>query len=109
MVVATLLISTVSWTGTLTLLVIPYVVVAHHLLDTSYKKERWSLFLALLSFLLINSERLLESSGALAGGGPVLLPWLLGLPMYGMIILWLTVARMLLKRRKLSAALDISS
>lgn len=108
-VVAMLLISTVSWTGTLTLLVIPYAVVANHLLDTSYEKERWSLFLVLLSFLLVNSQRLLESSGALAGGGAVLLPWLLGLPMYGMIILWLTVARMLLKRRKLSAALDMSS
>ena len=108
-IVAMLLISTVSWIGTLTLLIIPYAVLTKHFVDRSYRKERWSLFLVFLSFLLVNSQRLFESSIVLSSGGRLISPWLLGLPMYGMMILWLTIAHVLLKHREVRSAPDMPS
>ncbi len=99
-VISMLLVSTVSWVGTLTLLIIPYAVAAKHLADGSCRNVRPLLAATLLSLLAVMSHRLVETSIVL---GPTVhvSPWLLSMPTYGMIILWCTIAWMLLERRGL--------
>lgn len=108
-IVAMLLISTVSWIGTLTLLIIPYAVITKHLVNGFCREKCWLLLLAMLSFLLVNSQRLLESYIILSSTGSLISPWLLSLPMYGLITLWLSIACTLLRRRKAPAVSDMPS
>ncbi len=56
----------------------------------------------LLSYLATNSQRLVEVYMVLPGGKSPAPAWLLSMPMYGMIILWLTIAYMLLRHRRAS-------
>ncbi len=101
-VVSMLLVSTVSWVGTLTLLIIPYAATAKHLVDGSCKNVRPLLAAALLSLLAVMSHRLVETCVVLSGPTGHISPWLLSMPTYGMIMLWFTIAYMLLERRGLS-------
>jgi len=99
-VVSMLLVSTVSWIGTLTLLVIPFGAVTKELL--AY--ERWrdvslALVMTGVSFFCVNLQRAVESyitAGSIAG--PIA-SGLLSMPTYGMIVLWFTVGYLLLRRR----------
>jgi hypothetical protein len=55
---------------------------------------------ALVSFLAVNWHRAVENY-AMAGGAAGNLPsWLLSMPMYGMIPLWLTVALLISRHKK---------
>jgi hypothetical protein len=100
-VVSMLLVSTVSWVGTLTLLVIPYSALAKQLLA---ERGRRDLILvsttAALSFVCVDSQRAAESYAMAGGGVGQLPPALLNLPMYGMILLWLAIGYLLLRHRR---------
>ncbi len=100
-VVSMLLVSTVSWIGTLTLLVIPYSALARELLAEGGRRHLILLSLTTaLSFLCVDSQRAVESY-AMAGGGAGQLPLaLLNLPMYGMILLWLAIGYLLFRHRR---------
>ena len=104
-IVALLLTSTISWIGTLSLLIIPYAVIFKYLLNGSFKRPWGLASLALLSLLLADAPRLLELRVTFVGGTPMS-PWLSGLPMYGMTILWLTIVLALFKRRAMLAIPD---
>lgn len=101
-VVSMLLVSTVSWLGTLTLLIIPYAAATKHLVDRSCRNVRVLTIATLLSYVTVNSQRLVEIYMVLPSGKSPAPAWLLSMPMYGMIVLWLTIAYMLLRQRKAS-------
>jgi hypothetical protein len=94
-----LLVSTVSWIGTLTLMIIPFGVAAKELIvGERWRSARLAAITTVVSLLCINSQRVVESyvmAGSAAGSLP---PCLLSMPMYGMILLWITIAYFLLKR-----------
>lgn len=99
-VVSVLLVSTVSWIGTLTLLVIPYYVVAKELLVEARRRDLiLASVAASLSFVCVNSQRAVETYAIAEGGGGHLPSALLNLPMYGMILLWFAIGYLLLRRR----------
>jgi hypothetical protein len=99
-VVGMLLVSTASWTGTLTLMMIAYAAATRQLIDGSCAQVRLLSMATLLSYLAASSQRLIEIYTVLPGGKRPAPVWLLSMPMYGMIILWLTIAYMLLGQRK---------
>jgi hypothetical protein len=98
-IVSMLLVSTVSWIGTLTLMIIPFGVAAKELIvGERWRSARLAAITTVVSLLCINSQRVVESyvmAGSAAGSLP---PCLLSMPMYGMILLWITIAYFLLKR-----------
>ena len=100
-VVSMLLVSTVSWVGTLTLMIIPFGAVAKELsVGERWRSARLAAITTVVSLLCINSQRVVESyimAGSAAGSLP---SYLLSMPMYGMILLWITIAYFLLKRRE---------
>jgi hypothetical protein len=99
-VVGMLLVSTVSWMGTMTLLILPYAVVTAALLRFHGKSVLWPSIVALASFLAVTSYRATETyalAGSVAGPVP---PWLLGMPMYGMIVLWLSIGYFIMLGRR---------
>ena len=99
-VVGVLLVSTVSWIGTLTLLVIPYGVIAKELLVEARRRDLiLASVAASLSFVCVNSQRAVETYAMAGGGGGQLPSALLNLPMYGMILLWFAIGYLLLRRR----------
>jgi hypothetical protein len=95
-VVGVLLVSTVSWIGTLTLLIIPYAAIAKKL---TLEVRRRDLMLvsvtASLSFVCVNSQRAVETYATIGGGVGNLPSALLNLPMYGMILLWFSIGYLL--------------
>jgi hypothetical protein len=101
-VVGMLLVSTASWVGTLTLMIIAYAAATRQLVDGSCKNVRLLSIATLLSYLAANSQRLVEIYMVLPGGKSPAPAWLLSMPMYGMTVLWLTIAYMLLRHRKAS-------
>jgi hypothetical protein len=99
-VVGALLVSTVSWIGTLTLLVIPYSALAKELLAERGQRNLILISLtAVLSFVCVDSQRAVETYALAGGGAGQLPPALLDLPMYGMILLWLAIGYLLWRHR----------
>jgi hypothetical protein len=99
-VVSMLLVSTVSWVGTLTLLILPYAAVSAALLQCRGRSVLWPSIVVVVSFLAISSYRAMETyalSGSAAGPLPA---WLLSMPMYGTIILWLSIGCLIMLRRR---------
>lgn len=99
-VVTMLLVSTVSWVGTLTLMIIAYAAATRYLLDGCRRNVRLLAIATLLSYLAVNSQRVVEIYMALPNAPSLPSAWLLSMPMYGMIVLWFTIAYMLLTRRE---------
>ncbi len=100
-VVGVLLVSTVSWIGTLTLLVIPYSALAKELLAEGGRRDLILVSAtAALSFVCVDSQRTAESFAMAGGGAGLLSPALLNLPMYGMILLWLAIGYLLSRHRR---------
>jgi hypothetical protein len=98
-VVSMLLVSTVSWVGTLTLMIIPFGAVVKELsVGERWRSARLAAITTMVSFLFVNAQRAVESyimAGSAAGSVP---SCLLSMPLYGMILLWITIAYFLLKR-----------
>jgi hypothetical protein len=99
-VMSMLLVSTVSWVGTLTLLILPYAVVAANLAQCERKDAIFPSVVALVSFLAINWHRVVETYPMIGSATASFSPWLLSMPMYGMIALWLTIARLISRDRE---------
>jgi hypothetical protein len=98
-VMSMLLVSTVSWVGTLTLLLVPYAAVAANLAECDRKDALFPSIAALVSFLAINWHRAVETYALTGSATASFPPWLLSMPMYGMIALWLTIARLIARDR----------
>ena len=95
-VLAMLLISSVTWVATLVLLLLPYASIAKL---PSKGSGRWLLAAGVLvSYLLISTQRLVEMMIGGMTPGSSISPWALGLPLYGTAILWLTLAYLLMAR-----------
>jgi hypothetical protein len=99
-VVSMLLVSTVSWIGTLTLLVLPFGVATKEIILYGRRKDaRLALIMTGVSFSCVNSQRVVEwyiTTGSVVGP---LASGLLSMPLYGMIVLWCTVGYLLFRCR----------
>lgn len=80
---ALLLVGGITWTTTLILLLIPFVILLVVGLAANGRALPLVLLLA-LSYLLINGVRLLSSAGVAFEGSP----WLMALPFYGLVVVW---------------------
>jgi len=95
LVVATIpLVSQIAWVDLYSLFLLPYTVLARHLLQG--KGRRIHVVLVVSSFLLLNSPRLVDLWTNYVARYDWLLgnPFSLGLPFYGAIALWLVLAHM---------------
>jgi hypothetical protein len=90
--VSTLLVSSVSWVGTLTLLLLPYGAMAGALLTSALPKyPRVAATLTVVSFILVDSQRAVETY-ATTGRAIAIPSYLFNLPLCGMLLLWIAVA-----------------
>jgi hypothetical protein len=90
-----LLVSTISWVGTLTLLILLCAAVNAAVLLWREKSILWPSTVAVVSVLAVGSCRVMETcamSGSAAGPLPA---WLLSMPMYGIIVLWLSTGSLI--------------
>ncbi len=80
---ALLLVGGITWTTTLILLLVPFVI----LLVVGMEVGNWRrplVMLLSLGYLLINGVRLLSSAAVAFEGSP----WLMALPFYGLVVVW---------------------
>jgi hypothetical protein len=90
--VSTLLVSSVSWVGTLTLLLLPYGALVGTIMSTGGPKyPRVTATLMVASFILVNSQRVVEAY-ATTESAVAIPPYLLSLPLCGMLLLWIALA-----------------
>ncbi|MCA9873446.1 MAG: DUF2029 domain-containing protein [Anaerolineales bacterium] len=80
---ALLLVGGITWTTTLILLLIPYVVLLVVALDGN-GRLRPLLLLLVMSYGLVNGVRLLSGASVAFEGSP----WLMALPFYGLVVVW---------------------
>jgi alpha-1,2-mannosyltransferase len=98
LIVATLpLVSNIGWVDLFVLLVLPYAVLLKHALQ-GQMRMRWMVS-SIISAVCVSFSRLLDLFSSFAGRPDSLLrnPLSMGLPFYGSVLLWITVAIVLWK------------
>jgi hypothetical protein len=115
------LVTNIAWVDMLVILVLPYAILFAHISECrsesprlsdrecSYLSPRWKravLASTVASALLVSSPRFLDTIGGLGGLQTTLLrsPLLVSLPFYGLLILWMTYALIMIREGALLRA-----